>query len=124
MVYANVIYSGSSDATNVYALNLGNGSVIWKTAVPGWSWQRTAANDQLVVAGTVGQGAYPGLRNGSLVALDRKSGAIRWLYLDPPSEAVVKAGTNWGFGASPVIAGSQVFAADLNGKVYAFELMP
>ena len=124
MVKDTMIYTGSSDATNVYALNLGDGSQIWKTSVPGWSWQRTAVNDRLVIAGTVGQGAYPGSRSGSLVALDRRSGAIRWLYLDPPSEAVVKAGTNWGFGASPVIADGQVFAADLNGKVYAFELMP
>jgi len=121
-VYQNVIYVGSSDATNVYSLSLADGSVLWKTAVPGWSWQRTAVNDQLVIAGTVGQGGYPGSRNGSLVALDRKSGAIRWIYLDPPSDQMVKAGTHWGFGASPVIAGGEVFAADLNGKVYAFEL--
>ena len=121
-VYHNVIYTGSSDATNVYSLSLANGSVFWKTAVPGWSWQRAAVNDQLVVTGTVGQGAYPGSRSGSLVALDRKNGAIRWIYLDPPSQEAVKAGTYWGFGASPVIADGQVFAADLNGRVYAFEL--
>jgi outer membrane protein assembly factor BamB len=114
-----VIYTGSSDATNVYAINLADGSMRWKTSVPGWSWQRTAVNDDLVIAGTAGVGAYPASRNGSLLALDRASGAIRWMILDPPSEEIVKAKKGWGFGASPVIADGLVYAADLNGRVYA-----
>ena len=114
-----VVYTGSSDATNVYALKLDDGSLRWKAAVPGWSWQRTAVNDELVIAGTVGSGAYPGSRGGSLVALDRATGAIRWVYLDPPSEETAKARKEWGFGASPVIAEGLVYAADLEGRVYA-----
>ena len=51
-----------------------------------------------------------------------RRGAIRWIYLDPPSEEIVKAKKGWGFGASPVIADGVVYAADLNGRVYAFEL--
>jgi outer membrane protein assembly factor BamB len=120
MVRDGVIYTGSSDATNVYAINLADGSLRWKTAVPGWSWQRTAVTDDLVIAGTAGVGAFPGSRSGSLLALDRASGAIRWMYLEPPSEEIVKARKGWGFGASPVIAHGVVYAADLNGKVYAF----
>jgi outer membrane protein assembly factor BamB len=117
-----VIYTGSSDATNVYALDLADGSLRWKTAVPGYSWQRTAVSDDLVIAGTVGTGAFPGSRSGSLAALDRATGEIRWLYLDPPSEETAKARKEWGFGASPVIADGVAYAADLNGKVYAFPL--
>ena len=117
-----VIYTGSSDATNVYAVNLKDGSLRWKTAVPGWSWQRTAVNDELVIAGTAGVGAFPGSRSGSLLALDRSTGVIRWIYLDAPSEEIVKASKGWGFGASPVIADGLVYAADLNGKVYAIEV--
>ena len=117
-----VIYTGSSDATNVYAINLGDGTFRWKTSVPGWSWQRTAVNDELVVAGTAGVGAFPASRNGSLLALDRNTGAIRWMYLDPPSEQIIKDKKGWGFGASPVIADGLVYAADLNGRVYAIEL--
>lgn len=117
-----VIYTGSSDATHIYAINLADGSLRWKTSVPGWSWQRTAVNDSLVIAGTAGAGAYPGSRNGALMALDRASGAIRWMYLEPPSEEIVKERKGWGFGASPVIAEGVVCAADLNGRVYAFEL--
>jgi outer membrane protein assembly factor BamB len=122
LVRDGVVYTGSSDATNVYAWNLADGTPRWRTAVPGYSWQRVAANENLLIAGTAGAGAYPGPRNGSLVALDRSSGAIRWIYLDPPSEQVVKDQKAWGFGASPVISGDRLYAADLDGKVYAIEL--
>jgi outer membrane protein assembly factor BamB len=55
------------------------------------------------------------------MALDRATGAIRWIYLDPPSEENARNSKAWGFGASPVMAGNLVLAADLNGKVYAFD---
>ncbi len=114
-----VVYTGSSDATNVYAFDLADGAPRWKSAVPGFSWQRPAVNDDVVIAGTAGQGAYPGSRAGSLIALEPQSGALRWIYLDPPSEERAKNGA-WGFGASPVIANGVVYAADLDGRVFAF----
>jgi outer membrane protein assembly factor BamB len=117
-----MVYTGSSDAVNVYARNLADGSLRWKTAVPGYSWQRPAIDKEWVVAGTVGGGPFPGPRAGSLVAMDRATGAIRWIYLDPPEEEVAKAGKPWGFGASPVIADGMLYAADLDGKLLAFEL--
>lgn len=117
-----VVYTGSSDAVNVYALNLADGSLRWKTPVPGWSWSRTAVNDKFVVAGSVGVGPTPGSRSGGLIALDRSSGAVRWLYQEPPSKDVIEAKKNWGFGASPLIADDTVYAVDLNGRLYAFEL--
>jgi outer membrane protein assembly factor BamB len=122
VVFDGVIYTGSSDATNVYAIDLVDGSLRWKTAVPGWSWQRTAVNERWVIAGTAGAGEYPGRRAGSLVALDRATGAIRWLHLEPPSKATIEAKKGWGFGASPVIGDGVVYAADLDGKVHAIEL--
>ena len=122
VVHDGVVYTGSSDATNVYAINLSDGAVRWKTLVPGWSWQRTAVNDELVIAGTAGAGAFPGPRAGSLVALDRASGSIRWILIDPPSAEIVEAKKGWGFGASPVIAEGVVYAADLEGKLHAIEL--
>jgi len=121
LVRDGVVYTGSSDATNVYALNLADGTLRWKAAVPGYSWQRTAIYKEWLVAGTVGQGAYPGPRAGSLVAIDRASGAIRWIFLEPPTQAVAKARENWGFGASPVVGDGVLYAADLNGKVFALE---
>ncbi|HUQ11929.1 MAG TPA: PQQ-binding-like beta-propeller repeat protein [Steroidobacteraceae bacterium] len=117
-----VVYTGSSDAVNVYARKVSDGSLRWKTAVPGYAWSRTAIDKNWVIAGTVGDRAYPGPRAGSLVAMDRATGEIRWIYLDPPSEETVKAHKNWGFGASPVIADGVVYAADLDGRVHCFAL--
>jgi outer membrane protein assembly factor BamB len=120
VVHDGTIYTGSSDATQVYAIDSRSGRLRWKTAVPGFAWARTAVNDDIVVAATVGAGAYPGFRSGSLVALDRKTGAVRWVHLDPPSQPVASAHADWGFAASPIIAGNVVFAADLDGRVHAF----
>ena len=56
-----------------------------------------------------------------MLALDRATGAIRWIFLDPPPEETVKAGKNWGFAASAAVRDGLVYAADFNGKVYAFQ---
>ena len=119
VVSRGLAYTGSSDATAIYARNLADGSLRWKTPVPGWAWQRVAVDAKSLIAGTVGNGAFPASRNGALLALERESGAIRWILLDPPSAATVAAKKNWGFAASPVIADGVVYAADLDGKVYA-----
>jgi outer membrane protein assembly factor BamB len=121
VVHDNIVYTGSSDAVNVYAIDASAGSLKWKTAVPGWAWARPAVSDDLVVAGTVGSGVYPGARSGSLVALDRKSGAIRWLYLEPPTPEVIAANKGWGFGASPLIVDDKIYAMDLDGRVMCLE---
>jgi outer membrane protein assembly factor BamB len=122
VVRAGVVYTGSSDATQVFAIDAGSGQLRWKTAVPGWAWPRTAVNERFVVAGTSGSGAYPGFRAGALVALDRVSGAVRWVQLEPPSKAVIDARQYWGYVAAPLIAGHTVYAADLTGRVGAFKL--
>jgi outer membrane protein assembly factor BamB len=117
-----VVYTGSSDATQVFAIDARNGRLRWKTAVPGWAWPRTAVSQRFVIAGASGSGAYPGFRAGALVALDRASGAVRWMHIEPPSPAVVEAGQYWGYVAAPLIDGNIVYAADLAGRVSAFEL--
>jgi outer membrane protein assembly factor BamB len=122
VVLDNMVYTGSSDAVNVYARDCADGSLRWKTPVPGYAWSRSAVDGKWLVTGTVGDRAFPGARAGSLVAMDRATGEIRWIYLDPPSEETVKAHKNWGFGASPVVAAGVVYAADLEGRVYAIDL--
>jgi outer membrane protein assembly factor BamB len=117
-VQGDIVFTGSSDAKHIYARNLRDGSLRWKTPVPGWAWSRTAVYKEWLVAGTVGQGAYPGSPDGALLALDANTGEIRWMYREKPPEA--KSG-NWGFAAAPVIALGVVYAADLDGKVYAFK---
>jgi outer membrane protein assembly factor BamB len=116
-----VVYTGSSDGVGIVAIDARDGTRRWKTAVPGWAWARTAVGKQSVIAGTVGQGAYPGMRAGSLVAIHRASGAIRWLYLDPPSTETLEKKAEWGFAAAPALTDGVVYAADLQGRVHAIE---
>ncbi len=119
-----VVYTGSSDGVGVFAIDASNGKRLWKADVPGWAWPRTAVGERLIVAATVGLGAYPGARAGSLVGIDRASGAIRWLYLDPPSAATLEKKAEWGFAAAPALGDDVVYAADLQGRVHAIECDP
>jgi outer membrane protein assembly factor BamB len=121
-VYDGIAYTGSSDATKVYAVDIATGAFRWKADVPGWSWQRAAVTDRWVIAGTAGAGEYPGRRAGSLVALERATGAIRWIHVEPPSPQTLDAKRGWGFGASPVVGDGRVYAADLEGTLFAFAL--
>ena len=119
-----VVYTGSSDGVGVFAIDARNGKRRWKADVPGWAWPRTAVGEKLVVAATVGLGAYPGARAGSLVGIDRASGAIRWLYLEPPSATTLEKKAEWGFAAAPALGDDVVYAADLQGRVHAIECDP
>ena len=57
-----------------------------------------------------------GPREASFLAIDRTSGAIRWMYRAPrPDDAKW-----WGFAASAAAGNDRVFAADLRGRVFAF----
>jgi hypothetical protein len=56
-----------------------------------------------------------------LVALDRKTGAVKWIQLDPPSEEILKAKGTWGFAASPVAACGVVYAVNLQGRLFALQ---
>jgi outer membrane protein assembly factor BamB len=119
-----VVYTGSSDGVGVFAIDARTGKRRWKAAVPGWAWPRTAVGEKLVVAATVGLGAYPGARAGSLVGIERASGAIRWLYLEPPSATTLEKKAEWGFAAAPALGDDVVYAADLQGRVHAIECDP
>ena len=121
VVRGQTVYTGSSDGVGVYAIDTATGARRWKARVPGWAWARTAVDDRLVVAGTVGYGAWPGVRSGSLVGIDRQSGALRWMHVDPPTPEQVAQKTEWGFAAGPVLVGGTVYAADLGGRVFAID---
>ena len=121
VVKGDTVYTGSSDAVSVYAIDVKSGALRWQTAVPGWAWARPAVDEDLLIAGTVGTGAYQGFRAGSLAGLDRRTGEIRWLYLDPPDPESLGAGKSWGFGASPLIVGDRIYAMDLDGRVLCLE---
>lgn len=114
-VRGGVAYHGTSDALRVFAVAL-DGRRIWEAEVPGWSWARPAVTESTVFVATVGSDSQVSPRQGALLALDRRSGAVRWSVpaARPPAG-------EWGFAAGPVVAGGRVIAADLAGRVLAFE---
>jgi outer membrane protein assembly factor BamB len=115
-VFANGrIYSGMSDAANVFAFDAGTGARIWASPVPGWTWPRVAVGRRHIYAGIVG-GGYSTPRTGGFAAIDSETGAQRWLYESERAESGLH-----GFAAAAVVGGGRVFTADLTGRVFAFE---
>lgn len=112
-----VVYIGSSDALAVQAFAAADGARLWSAHVPGWSWGAPAVGAQAIYAGAAGGPAYSSPREGGLAAIERQSGALRWLYRAEPAGE----GEFYGFAAAPVVSDARLFAADLTGTVYAFD---
>lgn len=111
------IYVGSSDALNIFAYDQANGHPVWKAHVPGWSWGGVALGADSLYTGIVGDTYRGGPRAGGFAAYNRADGTLRW-RLDAPRPDPM---TMYGFASLPAVSGARVFAADLNGNVYAFD---
>lgn len=109
------IYTGTSDAVNVFAFDAATGARVWATPVPGWTWPRVALGQRNLYASVVG-GPYSAGRDGGFAAIDRETGELLWLL-----ESERPTSGEYGFAAAPVTGGGRVFTADLAGRVYAFE---
>lgn len=121
VVKSGFAYVGSSDALRLFAFDVGSGARAWERRIPGYGWSRPALAGRSVVIGTVGTAGGIGAREGAVVAVDRESGAIRWLHPSVKPEGA----RQWGFAssvaASPARHGTApvIFAADLEGRVVA-----
>ncbi|MGH8285950.1 MAG: PQQ-binding-like beta-propeller repeat protein, partial [Steroidobacteraceae bacterium] len=121
VVKSGFAYVGSSDALRLFAFDVGSGARAWERRIPGYGWSRPALAGGSVVIGTVGTAGGIGAREGAVVAVDRESGAIRWLHPSVKPEGA----RQWGFAssvaASPARHGTApvIFAADLEGRVFA-----
>jgi outer membrane protein assembly factor BamB len=111
------LYVGSSDSLAVRALAPATGRVLWQTAVPGWTWPRVAPGANAVYAAIVGSDVNFAPRAGALAALDRRNGTMLWMFRGDHAAA---HNQYHGFAAAPTLAGGRLFAADLEGRVYAF----
>jgi eukaryotic-like serine/threonine-protein kinase len=111
------IYTGASDALAVFAFNTTTGARIWQTPVPGWTWGGVALGLDNVYTGIVG-GRYSAPRAGGFAAIRSSDGALRWIL---GSEHRADPDAFYGFAAAPSVLGRRVFAANLDGTVYAFD---
>ena len=74
----NVFYVGSSDLRAVRALDPRTGRASWETDVLGWAWGTPALTRDTVYVGVAGPREYVTKHEAGLVAIDRKTGAVRW----------------------------------------------
>lgn len=112
------IYVGSSDALRVRAIEARTGAERWAAQLPGWAWPKPAVGSRTVYAAYVGtRQPYIGKRDGGFAALDRASGKVKWLHPVPG----VEGAKFYGFAAAPVRGNGMVFAADLQGRIFAFK---
>lgn len=113
----NRVYGASADG-NVFAIDAGDGKVIWKVnVVDYYSKEERAvafADDIDVITGGIGQGSnlvVVGSAAGELVALNDEDGSLLW-----------KAPTTSEVLAQPQVDGDLVVAQSIDGKVAAFSV--
>ncbi len=113
-----VLYIGGSDYRRVSALDPATGRPRWATDVRGLTWGSPVVTATSVYAGTAGQNlAGTVIKHlGGIVALDRRTGAVKWRYDAPvPANA-----TFTGCAGSLVLAAGHVIGAGVDGGLIAF----
>jgi outer membrane protein assembly factor BamB len=109
-----VLYVGSSDCMQFYALDPATGEERWRFTAGGEAWPIPAVDGERVYVGSVGYEGYG--RFGGFYALERASGAPVWRF-DMPAGGGDKG---FGVGGSPALGAGQVFFGGLDGVFYAF----
>jgi outer membrane protein assembly factor BamB len=111
-------YVGSSDLRAVRALDPRTGSMLWDTDVLGWAWGTPAVAGDTVYMGVAAPQKYVTKHAAGLVALDRRTGAIRWRRPIPPqTDAFVS-----GYPGSVLISGSVLVAPNVRGALEGYRL--
>ena len=114
---AGVVYVGASDYRRVTALDPATGRPSWGTDVRGADWGSPLVTVDTVFIGTIAQN-LPGTvidHTGGIVALDRRSGAVKWqLFAPKPDE-----GKFGGYAGTLALAGDKIIAAGFDGRLIA-----
>jgi outer membrane protein assembly factor BamB len=112
-----ILYIGGSDYRRVSALDPATGHVKWATDVRGLSWSTPLVTSDTIFAATCGQNiAGTVIKHiGGIVALERRTGAVRWHYRAP-----IKADADFnGFVGSLVLVDGKVIGARVDGILVA-----
>jgi len=113
-----VIYVGSSDLRRVSAIDPGDGHVLWRTDVYGWTWGSPLVTEKYIYAGAAGGTPYFVRHVASFNVLDRRSGKL--VARRPLADA---GGHQWGIAGSPALAGDTVVVATISGSLLGFPVM-
>ena len=116
VVVGDTIFVGSSDMRRVNRFDLATGRVVWRTDVYGLAWARVLVTPATIYAGVLSTKIGPVRHLGSLVALDRRTGQIRWRWPTPLAEGAFISG----FQAGPEIDGKTLVIGSVDGTLYGF----
>lgn len=116
-VHEGVIYIGSSDLRRVSAIDPGNGNVLWRSDVYGWTWGTPLVDGDRLHVGVAGGTPYFIRHAAGYATLDRKTGRMltRWPIADT-------GGHQWGIAGSPAMGDGVVVVATIAGSLYGFPL--
>lgn len=118
--FGGTIYVGSSDAAKVFAVDSASGRSIWEADAGGSAWGQPAVTEATVYEGVAGVLGYIAPHRGSVMAFDRRTGAVRWWFPAPAPESAPGTLTGYGFAGSVAVGGGRVFAGAVDGKLHAF----
>jgi outer membrane protein assembly factor BamB len=114
-------YIGSSDAATVSSIDVATGRAKWTSDVQGSAWGQPALTETSVYESVAGVLHYIAPHRGSIVALDRGSGKIRWWHPAATPDPASKGTAAYGFAGSVAVGKKLVFAGGLDGFLYAFQ---
>jgi outer membrane protein assembly factor BamB len=115
-LHKGILYVGSSDHQQMFAIDAPSGKRIWNTYTDGSAWSSPAVTDKHVYIGVVGVTPYFIDHHGSFLAADRATGQIVWRF--PMS--VIPGSVTSGVASSPAVDHGLVFFGGLDGTFYAF----
>lgn len=113
-----VFYVGSSDLRAVRAPDPRTGHAAWETDVLGWAWGTPALTRDTLYIGVAGPREYVTKHEAGLVAIDRKTGAVRWRRpVARDAERFVS-----GYPGSVVIADGVLAAPNVAGTIEGYRI--
>lgn len=111
-----LFYLGGSDWARVSAFDPQTGRPRWSTPVNGMTWGTPAVTEDSVFAGVTCQRGALIAHEGGIVALDRRTGAIKWRHpMTFPSEQMPFGG----IAGSIALDGDRLIAAGFDGQLIA-----
>ncbi|HVS51961.1 MAG TPA: PQQ-binding-like beta-propeller repeat protein [Opitutaceae bacterium] len=120
VVVDGLAYIGGSDFARVTALDPATGRARWSTETGGITWGTPLVVADTIYIGTSAQGDALIRHAGSLNAIDRKTGAVKWRRLVPLAGGAPRAG----YLGSLARSANDIIGIAFDGTLSAFPLAP